>query len=113
MKLFTLTQDTLFSDKPNIHMMGETPFSKEIRICLGKDAFMKEHQAPAAISIELFSGEIELSTPEETRLMHAGDIVVFEAKVPHSLLAKKNSIVRLSLSKIDSFQRVQNLILTP
>ena len=111
MKIFNLTTDASFTDKPNIVSMGETDFSKEIRICMGKNALMKEHQAPGAITIELFSGEIELSTPEETHIMSPGEIAVFAAKAPHSLLAKEDSLIRLSLSKKDSIQRVQNLII--
>jgi len=111
MTLFKLTHETNFTNKPNIMSMGETPFSKEIRICMGVDALMKEHKAPAPITIELFSGSIELSTPEETILMQEGDIAVFEAKVPHSILALKDSIIRLSLSKSDTITRVENLII--
>jgi len=113
MQLFKLSEATEFSQKPKIRLLTQTPFSKEIQICLGKGAFMKEHKAPGAITIELFSGKIELGSLEESVLMHAGDIAVFDANVMHSLLAKEDSIVRLSLSLNDSIKRVENLILKP
>jgi len=111
MTLFKLNEETEFSNKPKIRLLTETPFSKEIQICLGKDALMKEHKAPAPITIELFSGCIELGSLEGSTFMYPGDIAVFEANIMHSLLAKEDSIVRLSLSKSDTISRVQNLII--
>jgi len=113
MKILSIAAEPKFYHKPDIQPLGETPFSKEIRICMGKGAFMKEHQAPAPITIELFSGKIELSTPKEKHIMCAGEIAVFDAKAPHSLFASEDSIIRLTLSKSDSIQRVKNLILKP
>ncbi|MDF1881515.1 cupin domain-containing protein [Sulfurimonas sp. MAG313] len=111
MKLFKLQEDLNFTNTAKITSMGETPFSKEIRICMGVDALMKEHKAPAPITIELFSGSIELKSENDTHIMQEGEIAVFEANIAHSLFALKNSIIRLSLSKSDTIQRVQNLIL--
>ena len=111
MTLYKLNDQTEFSHKPKIRLLTETPFSKEIQICLGEGALMKEHKAPGAITIELFSGCIELGSPDSSTLMKPGDIAVFEANILHSLLAKENSIVRLSLSKNDTITRVQNLVI--
>ena len=35
-----------------------------------------------------------------------GDLVSLEASIPHDLVAVENSIVRLTLSKLDSVDRV-------
>ena len=111
MHIIKLNEDVTFGDKPIITPMGESGFCKEIRIALAKGVQMKEHSAPAAIAIELFSGVMELQSGSETQVMQAGDIALFDAKVPHSLHALEDAIVRLSLSKSDSIQRVQNLVL--
>jgi quercetin dioxygenase-like cupin family protein len=42
--------------------------------------------------------------------MLAGDMIYLDADVPHSLKAKANSIVRLTLSKFDKIERIEELI---
>jgi len=111
MTLYNLNDQIEFSNKPKIRLLTETSFSKEIQICLGKGALMKEHKAPGAITIELFSGCIELGSLGDSALMQPGNIAVFDANIMHSLLAKEDSIVRLTLSKNDTITRVKNLVI--
>lgn len=79
---------------------------KEIRIRLEKDAVMKEHKAPGAIMVQVLRGEIDFSVNGEVIKLNELDMITLEANVPHSLLALKDSIVRLSLSKNDDVSRV-------
>ncbi len=88
----------------------ETPFSKEIRLLLYKNQFMKEHKTSFPITIEVFQGAINLSVEGESKVMLAGDMIYLDADVPHSLKAKANSIVRLTLSKFDKIERIEELI---
>lgn len=77
MEIMTFLKDTRFGEKVQIDKMFETPFSKEIRICMA----------------ELLSG----------------DMIYFDANVPHSLEAYEESVIRLTLSKNDSAKRVFSL----
>jgi quercetin dioxygenase-like cupin family protein len=87
----------------------ETSFSKEIRIQMESGQSMKEHQAPFPIIVHILKGEIDFGVKGELHHLHAGDIVSLEGGVPHDLLAKEASIVRLSLSKLDRADRVQQV----
>ena len=87
----------------------ETSFSKEIRILLQKDQVMKEHKAPFPIIVHLLQGEIDFGVEGENHKLTAGDVITLEAHVPHDLTALSNSVVRLTLSKLDKPERVEQV----
>lgn len=111
MNIISFLQDTSFNDKKvQITKMYETPFSKEIRICMAKGNVMKEHTAPGAITIFLIKGQVRIDSLEENVELKSGDMIYFDSKVPHSLEALQESVIRLTLSKNDSEQRVFSLV---
>ena len=87
------------TEKVMIKKMLETDMLKEIRICLSKDQIMKEHIAPAPIVVMVLDGEIMFNVDGESHTMKKGTAINLDSKVPHSLHAKENSVIRLSLSK--------------
>jgi quercetin dioxygenase-like cupin family protein len=88
----------------------ETSFSKEIRILLCKGQIMKEHKTAFPIIIHLLEGEIMLGVKGTSHIMKTGDVIALEGDVPHDLMAKENSIVRLTLSKHDKAERLKDVI---
>jgi len=114
MKTASLTKDISYKvEKPNIEALLETPFSKEIRIVFKAGQIMKEHTAPGAIVVEIFEGAIDFGVNGVVHRVVKGDLLTLEAKVPHDLKAVEDSIVRLSLSKIDDINRVYRVVATP
>ena len=90
----------------------ETSFSKEIRIQMEKGQSMKEHQTPFPIIVHLLKGEIDFGVKGEVHRLSEGDILSLEGGIPHDLLAKTPAIVRLSLSKLDRADRVEQVAKT-
>lgn len=109
MQTTAFLKDTRFGEKVQIDKMFETPFSKEIRICMAEGNTMQEHTAPGAITILVLKGKVRIDSLEESRELESGDMVYFDAKVPHSLEALQESVIRLTLSKNDSEKRVFSL----
>jgi quercetin dioxygenase-like cupin family protein len=109
-KISFLEEISFNSQKVEIKKMGETAFSKEIRICMAKDNVMQEHTAPGAITILLINGKVQIASLQESVELTTGDMVYFDAKIPHSLKAFEDSIIRPTLSKNDSVQRVFSLV---
>lgn len=110
-KIQSFIKELVFdSEKIKTQVILETSFSKEIRIALSKDQFMKQHKAPLPIIIHLLEGKIILGIGDEKHEMKSNDIVTLEGNVPHDLLAQENSIVRLSLSKHDKIERVESVV---
>nr|WP_297306571.1 cupin domain-containing protein [uncultured Flavobacterium sp.] len=111
MKKESFTSDVVFTnEKIQTKVILETSFSKEIRILLAKGQFMKEHKAPFPIIIHILEGTIDLGVDGEIQQMNSGDVITLDANIPHDLKASENAIVRLTLSKLDKVERVENVV---
>ncbi|QLE78904.1 cupin [Francisella sp. Scap27] len=97
-------------NKVVIKKLIETPITKEIQISLPKALTMKEHSAPQPITVMLVAGDLDFYVNDEKIHLEIGDLIYLEAHVKHSLYAIENSIVRLSLAKADSIERVAEII---
>ncbi len=107
-KQASILQDLEFrEDRPATKVLLESEFSKEIRIALRQGQLMKEHKTPWPIVIEIFDGAIDFSFKDSTIVLKRGDLITLEGGVPHSLLGRQDSVIRLSLSKADEFKRVK------
>lgn len=107
MKKSSITENITYNEnKPSISVLFETDATKEIRVVMKENQVMKEHKTSFPITVEIFEGEIDFGVNGVLHKLIKGDLVYLEASIPHDLLAKKNSIVRLTLSKLDTVDRV-------
>jgi len=102
-------ENTRFGERVQIDRMSETPFSKEIRICMAAGNVMKEHSAPGPITIMVLTGMVTITSQQESAQLKSAEMVCFDANVPHSLEAHEESVIRLTLSTNDSVKRVISL----
>ena len=110
MKTASIYQDLEFNEnKPAIKVILETDFTKEIRILMRENQEMKEHQTPFPIVVELLEGEIIFGVEGQNYEVKKGDLLTLSGGIPHNLIAKKESVIRLTLSKLDSSKRVEGV----
>lgn len=100
-----------FSDKNVvITSMLDSDFGKEIRIAFKEGQIMREHKTKFPITVMTLRGSIEFGVGEEQFVLNAGDVIALEGSVMHELKATEESVVRLSLHKSDSVERVNSLL---
>ncbi|MEX6626181.1 AraC family ligand binding domain-containing protein [Tenacibaculum salmonis] len=110
MKVASFLEDIKFNEnKPAVSLLLDTDFSKEIRIVFKKGQTMEDHQAPFAIIVQVIKGTIDFGVDNEIKQLNTGDIISLKPQVVHNLTALDESIVRLSLSKLDTLKRVENV----
>lgn len=111
MNIESFHEDLNFNDNKIVtKVLLETSFSKEIRILLKQGQIMKEHKAPFPIIVHVLEGAINFGVEGTVHALAQGDIITLAANVPHDLAAQQNSVVRLTLSKLDAAERVENVI---
>jgi quercetin dioxygenase-like cupin family protein len=98
-------------DRVTTKVILESSFTKEIRILLKQGQLMKEHKTPFPIVIHVIEGDIDFGVEGKIRALKTGDIIGLEGNIPHDLSAKADSVVRLTLSKLDKAERVEKAIL--
>lgn len=110
MKLTSFNENIVFStERISTQLILETPFSKEIRIVMSQNQLMKEHQTPFPIVVHILEGKIDFGVKNDVFSLSKGDIITLEGGVPHNLKALENSIIRLTLYKSDSVERVEEV----
>ncbi|EGV43532.1 cupin [Bizionia argentinensis JUB59] len=111
MKVASLVDNVEYNEtKPTIQVLMETETGKEIRIAFKEGHVMKEHKTPFPIVVEVFEGAIDFGVNGKIHHLKKGDLIALEGGVPHDLTATATSIVRLSLNKLDSAKRVEDVV---
>lgn len=109
MHVASLFKDILYNDtKPTVTVILTSDFTKEIRLLFRKGQVMKEHTTPYPIVFEVVEGEVEFNLIEQSLDLVKGDLVALEAGIPHTLVAQEQSLVRLTLSTVDSGDRMRD-----
>ncbi len=110
MKIESFSNDIIFSNEKIItKVILESSFTKEIRIILKEGQILKEHKTPYPIVVHLLEGEILFGINGVKQTFKQGCIISLEGDVPHNLTAIKDSVIRLSLSKLDKAKRVEKV----
>lgn len=110
MKIASFLEEVNFNEnKPAVSLLLDTDFSKEIRIVFIKGQIMKDHQAPFSIIVQVLKGCIDFGLEGEIKQLNTGDLISLEPKIIHNLTAVEESVVRLTLSKLDTIKRVKNI----
>ncbi len=111
MDIKSFEENLAFNDERIVtNVVIETSFSKEIRILLKNGQLMKEHKAPYPITVHILEGIIDFGVEGFNHTLTKGSIISLDANVKHDLHAKADSVVRLTLSKLDKAERVEEVV---
>ena len=111
LKTASFFKDLEFSDESVvITPMLSSDFGKEIRIAFKEGQVMKEHKTKFPITVMTLQGSIEFGVGSEMVVLNEGDVIALEGNVLHELKATQQSVVRLSLHKSDTVDRVKGVL---
>lgn len=97
-------------NRPVIRVLFETDFTKEIRIAMQKGTTMQEHKTKYPIVIEIVEGNIDFGVQGEIKQLIKGNLLSLGDNIPHDLKANADSIIRLTLTKYDNTERVEEVV---
>ncbi len=63
-----------------------------------ENAELKTHKAGGVISVQVLEGKINFNTEQQTVLLEKGQMIALQEKLPHSVLALKESFFLLTLA---------------
>ena len=110
MESANIYKDIIYKDNgPVITVLFQTEATKEVRIVFKQGQLMQEHQTPYPITVAMIDGELDFGVDGDILHLVKGDLLSLDGGVPHDLLAKTDCIVRLTLSKGDTVQRVKDV----
>ena len=111
MEIRRLLHDIEYNEhKPAIKVLIDNDYTKEIRIAFKHFQHMKEHKTAFPIAVQIVTGCIEFGVAGTPHKLNTGDLITLPADIPHDLIALEDSIVRLTLHKGDSLDRVKKVI---
>jgi quercetin dioxygenase-like cupin family protein len=70
-----------------------------VLVALQAEAELKTHRAVHLISLQVLEGTLKIGTEQEFTHLGAGQIIVFPVGIPHSLLAREESVFLLTLAE--------------
>ena len=59
--------------------------------------------------VHVLEGKIDFGVQGVISSLEKGAIIALEGNIPHDLTALKDSVIRLTLSKLDTAKRVENV----
>ncbi len=110
MKIARFSDKVLNNDKVEVVLILETAMSKELSISMKKALFMKEHKAPLPIIIHMLEGKVNFRVNDQNVTLSKSDVITIDGGVPHSLEALEDTIIRLSIMKLDTVNRVKDVV---
>ena len=69
-----------------------------VLIALHKGAEMKAHTATGTINVQVIEGEMQFTTNDQNILLYAGQMLILQEGIAHSVLAKEETVFLLTLT---------------
>ncbi len=68
-----------------------------VLIGMHENAELKTHSANGIINVQVLEGKIDFTTEQQTVLLEKGKMIALHEKIPHSVLALKESFLLLTM----------------
>lgn len=82
---------------PHIHALVRTDAMEVIRIVIPKGKAINEHHVGGEIQIQCLKGQVKFNFEDNTRTLTTDDWLFLGKKVSHSLQAKEDTVILLTI----------------
>ena len=99
MFVFDLQQVAKFREKaPAVQILARSGHARYILFSFKAGQELKEHTTSSQISVQTISGHLLFATQEQESELLPGQIILLEADIPHSVTAKTDSVMLLTMT---------------
>lgn len=91
-------EPTWTSNDRNALTLFKSDTLRLVLTALHAGATMKTHTAPGVISVQVLEGRLAFDTAQQSTALAAGQLLVLQAGIPHSVMALEEAVFLLSLA---------------
>ena len=91
-------EPTWASNDRNALTLFKSDILRLVLTALHAGATMKTHSAPGTISVQVLEGRLTFDTAQHSTLLAAGQLLVLQAGIPHSVTALEEAVFLLYLA---------------
>jgi len=100
-KISIFTNLEFNEEKPIVTTLLETNCTKDLRVAMLRGNRIAENRWETPVLMEIVEGDVSVGVKGEILPLTKGDLVYINAMEPYDILAYKNSIIRLTITKCD------------
>lgn len=94
-----ITKETTWAESDhNSITLFKSDSLRIVLLGLHENAELKTHTANGTISVQVLEGKISFTTEQQTVVLEKGQMIALHEKIPHSVLAIKESFFLLTLA---------------
>ncbi|MFN8443685.1 MAG: cupin domain-containing protein [Caldilineaceae bacterium] len=99
MHIFNLNQLAKFDDaKPTVQVIARSGHARQVLFSLRTGQGLREHSTSSQIAVQVIAGELTFTANDESQRLTAGQLLLLEANLAHSLQAEKDTVMLLTLT---------------
>lgn len=99
MYVLNLQKLARFDDnRPNVQIVARSGHARQVLFSFRTGQGLREHTTSSQIAVQVVSGRLTFEADGERKTLMAGQLVLLEANVPHSVLAEVDTIMLLTMT---------------
>ncbi len=108
MILFNVRELTTFRDEgPFVQILSDTGAARVVLFAFKAGQALKEHRTSSQIMVQALRGRIAFSANGAQVRLQAGMVLQLEANVPHSVIARTNAVMLVTMTPSPSYHSLE------
>lgn len=96
---FDLLEVAQFKEKaPAVQIIAQSAHARYVLFSLRAEQEVREHSTSSQIAVQVLTGKLLFAAAGEKRLLEPGQLLLLEANKPHSLQARTDAVLLLTIT---------------